>query len=1130
MTGWAPGSVVAGDFVVERELGRGGYGRVVLAQSRRSGTRYAIKRLVRAEPAEQGRLLAEAQRWVALPPHPHITACHFVRTVGEEVAVFSEYAPGGSLADRIGRRDLTGPEIQAIALQTAWGLDAVHAMGLLHLDMKPANVLFGADGLAKIADFGLAAGDSTTPAEHAQLEAVIDYVAGDLGETVKHLLWTQFGGGDATLAAVPSDATSAYASPEQAERRAAGPGADLWSWAVTVLEMYAGERTWPSGTVAPFVLDAIVRGRRQCRVPLPPAVTELLQACFALDPDDRPRSAGEAAAALHVPGLTPPERPSVLAVPRSRALGESGGWDDPRRYLHFAYEAAGRDPGEALAHWPRRGGGFSAQVLADLRAFQEASAVLRDAPATAQNVEVLARIEVHESRIRQALGDADGAIAHLESAAGLLDTGSAGHRTLRPWTLHWLAIALRRGNRLPEAISASDAAIAGADDLPDADEAARLRGSALLSKANTMNSAGAAAAETAVPLRAALTELRSSGDRRGQARVLAAMAAQREQEGDEAGATALWDEADALLAGPGAAGEEEPGDQGVQVVRALMAMNRAALATRMEAQLLHAERAVELLAPLVERHGRYDLSTELASACMKAGYAHEHLGRPQEALSAYRRGRKLYERVVLRDGRTDLADELSECLEFESTLTFELHGAEQALEPVGVAVDRWRRLVDLEGMEQWGRQLIRARVRLAVTLEDAGRPGALDVLDEAARDVAALGEDRTPQLIRQDAMIHRERGVVHRRAGDLQAAYDECREALLLADGAGPEPAVERVLILETLSAILSEAGHADEALHALATATGESERLASAGERDPAWLAASHRRLASLLLETGRLEESAEEAGTASALYAEVIAGRPDLRFDALRCAYLAGAALHMLGRVEQAADAYRQARGFGGDLRDDDLAMRRLTSNPAAARRYRERTAGLEVGEPDAAMLLRVLEGQIGDLDALLALRPDELDGRLAEIGTSMRNAGELGRGGLTQEASRLLEPLLGTTLWLSRTFRRDDVAVLAGELGLRLGVTSLHAQRDAPALRGFRSAVRSLGELADRPGGDAYRERWFDAHLGLATCLTVLGDHEGADEVGRTLDRQVRRWAPESVQYWRQRLSKTLEGLRG
>ncbi|MFI9846926.1 protein kinase [Nonomuraea sp. NPDC051941] len=1138
MADWAPGAVVAGDFVVERELGRGGFGRVALVHGRRSGERYAVKRLTSADPAEQGRLLAEAQRWVSLPGHPHITACRFVRTIGDEVAVFSEYAPGGSLADRVATGDLRAAEIPAIALQTAWGLDAVHALGMLHLDVKPANVLFDADGTAKLADFGLAARSEVAPETTARLEAVVDYLAADMGEVGKHLVWSALTANKDTLAAVPSGRTSAYASPEQAEGRTAGRGADLWSWAVTVLEMYVGERRWPSGTVAPYILDAVERGQHECRIPVPAHITCMLRSCFALDPADRPRSLLEAAEALFpdAPHLTPPERLTVLSssAPRSRKLGVGTEWDDPRGYLNFAYERAGRDPAEAVQYWPRRGGGFTAHTLADLYGFQQAFDVLSTAPTSEDQIEGLARIRWNQAQIQRVLGDGDKAIRDLEAAATLLaDSGTARHHAMRAVTLHTMATVLREQGRHEDAIAAGDEAIRDTAHIEDPREAAGLRGSVLLAQANAMIVDGGTESAVIDSLRNARNELRAAEDPGGQARVLALMAVLRDRADAPEEAASLWAEVDRLLDQLDDARQETGSDE-PQVLRALMLRNRAKLAFRMEDKLQHARQAVEILSPLVEKFGRYDLSADLASACVVAGYAYEHLGMPQESLRSYRQGRLLYQDVVQRDGRGNLADELSECLEFESTLTLNLHGAEQALELIRSAVDLWQRLADLEGMGEWGTQLVRARIGLAIALEEAGLPGALDVLDQGARDLAELGSRRTPHLIGLEALIHRERGVVHRRAGDLQAAYDACATALALLREAGEQPRSKdiRTLTLETMSSVLTEAGHLEEALGALADAAAETEALVEMGHHPPAALAGSRHRLANLLLETGRLEEFSDESAKVLDLYAGLLAeGRSDLRFEAFRLAYARASALHMLGWLDAAIDVFRQARAFGADLPDDDAPMRSFQRHPEMVRRWQRWVPARDGGaaEPlDATRMLRLLDDQIADLGALRTAAPGDLGLLLADLTTRMEQTRPLGQAGRTYEASRILEPLLGSALWLSRMHPGEETGALVGEMGLLLGVFSLHAHRNRTAVRGFRTAIDSFGQLAAREAGQRYRDRWFEAHIALAGCLQVCGDGDSVHEVVRKLEGNVRRWAPQQAAYWSNRIRQTLDLL--
>src|SRR6266511_2435749 len=108
-----------------------------------------------------GAFVAEAQRWVDLPLHPHITTCHYVRVLRGTPRIFAEFVDGGNLHARIASGALTDLRAMLdIAIQTAWGLAAAHGAGLVHQDVKPGNVLLSADGTAKITDFGIARAQS----------------------------------------------------------------------------------------------------------------------------------------------------------------------------------------------------------------------------------------------------------------------------------------------------------------------------------------------------------------------------------------------------------------------------------------------------------------------------------------------------------------------------------------------------------------------------------------------------------------------------------------------------------------------------------------------------------------------------------------------------------------------------------------------------------------------------------------------------------------------------------------------------------------------------------------------------------------------------------------------------------
>ena len=281
---WQPGDVVLRLYEVLGVLGQGGMGRVYRVRHLGWDLDLAVKApLPEILEAAGGADLfeQEAETWVNLGLHPHVVTCHYVRRAFEQPLVFAELADGGSLLDAIRERRLqTTEEMLDVAVQAAWGLHYAHEQGLVHRDVKPANVLLAGDGTAKVTDFGLARARKRE-ARGPRLDA-----AAKGG----HTMTVEGGGGG----------TPAYLSPEQAGGDPLTRRSDLWSFALSVLEMFAGGRTWEHGLAAPEVLGEYRRGglAPEGLPAMPEPVADLLSQCFRERPDDRPRGLAEAAEVL----------------------------------------------------------------------------------------------------------------------------------------------------------------------------------------------------------------------------------------------------------------------------------------------------------------------------------------------------------------------------------------------------------------------------------------------------------------------------------------------------------------------------------------------------------------------------------------------------------------------------------------------------------------------------------------------------------------------------------------------------------------------------------------------------------------------------------------------------------------
>jgi eukaryotic-like serine/threonine-protein kinase len=269
---------------------------VLLAEDERLGRQVAIKRLHAESPEETARRFRREARLGASLNHPNLVSVYDIVSDDEGVLIVMEYVDGETLRDAIDRGPVPPARVLGVLRGLAAGLDHAHAQGIVHRDVKPANVLLGGrGGEVKLADLGIATAVEST--RITKSGAVMG--------------------------------TASYMAPEQLEGQRAGPAADIYSLAVLAWEALTGKRAYEGRT--PFEI-----ARRKALEPppplsdawadAPPAAVAALQRAMAADPASRPRSAtafvDELAHALApAPAVAPMARqtaPPVQAQPGQR--------------------------------------------------------------------------------------------------------------------------------------------------------------------------------------------------------------------------------------------------------------------------------------------------------------------------------------------------------------------------------------------------------------------------------------------------------------------------------------------------------------------------------------------------------------------------------------------------------------------------------------------------------------------------------------------------------------------------------------------------------------------------------------------------------------------------------------------
>jgi hypothetical protein len=269
-----PGGVVFGKYAVDSLLAEGGFGRVFLARDRLLGRSVVIKELQakwRGDPAMVRTFLREAQLAGQLA-HPHLVGVLAVEQHGQDHYVVMEHCPGGTLAERLaGGKRLPPKEACRIAAEVLEGLEAAHGKGIVHRDVKPENILFGARGEAKVGDFGI-----------AQLGE------GDAQRTIGALTSAGFQPG-----------TLQYMSPEHARGVAVDHRSDLYAVGAVLHRMLTGQpHVALDGLDELAARNAIVAAAPPALTGVPAPLRGAVRKALAVKPEDRFANAAQFRAAL----------------------------------------------------------------------------------------------------------------------------------------------------------------------------------------------------------------------------------------------------------------------------------------------------------------------------------------------------------------------------------------------------------------------------------------------------------------------------------------------------------------------------------------------------------------------------------------------------------------------------------------------------------------------------------------------------------------------------------------------------------------------------------------------------------------------------------------------------------------
>jgi len=268
-----------GPYEVMALVGRGGMGEVYRARDTRLDRDVAIKVLASSSSADSGqvdRLIREA-RAISRLNHPHICALHDVGRHDGLTFLVMELLEGTTLAHEVAKGPLQIARAIDIAVQIADALDAAHRHGVIHLDLKPSNVMVTPNGV-KLLDFGIA--KLREGEESADDRAITRRVAGTKESAI--------------LGTYP------YMSPERLQGREADARSDVFALGVVLYEMATGSRPFEADNRAALTAAILTQTPPPVSTVCgaPPLLDRVIDRCLEKDPEARWQNARDLSSAL----------------------------------------------------------------------------------------------------------------------------------------------------------------------------------------------------------------------------------------------------------------------------------------------------------------------------------------------------------------------------------------------------------------------------------------------------------------------------------------------------------------------------------------------------------------------------------------------------------------------------------------------------------------------------------------------------------------------------------------------------------------------------------------------------------------------------------------------------------------